>query len=69
MYIDPSAGGVLFQALLVVFGLISGSVLLFSSRIKMGVARFQRYLRERSSGGKEDWRKGSAIIAVDPHCQ
>jgi len=52
MYIDPSAGGVLFQGLLILFGLISGSVLLFSSRIKMGAARFRRYLRERSQKDK-----------------
>lgn len=50
MYIDPSTGGVLFQALIVIFGLISGSVLLFYGRIKMGIARFRRRLRERSAG-------------------
>jgi len=50
MYIDPNSGGMLFQALLVVFGVISGSILIFSSRIKMGFARLVRSLREKKSG-------------------
>ena len=49
MYIDPSSGGMLFQALLVVFGLISGSVLLFSSKIKMAFAKLMRNFREKSN--------------------
>ena len=48
MYIDPNSGGMLFQALLVVFGVISGSVLIFSSKIKMFFARMMRTLREKS---------------------
>ena len=48
MYIDPSAGGMIFQVLAVAFGVISGGVLLFSSRIKMGVATMRRRLRERN---------------------
>jgi hypothetical protein len=48
MYIDPSAGGMIFQVLAVLFGLISGGVLLFSSRIKMGVAKMRRRLREKN---------------------
>jgi hypothetical protein len=48
MYIDPNSGGMLFQALLVVFGVISGSVLIFSSKIKMGFARLMRTFREKS---------------------
>ncbi len=48
MYIDPSSGGMLFQALLVVFGVLSGTILLFSSRIKMGFARLMRTIREKS---------------------
>jgi len=50
MYIDPNTGGMLFQALLVVFGVISGTVLIFSSRIKMGIARMMRSFREKSKG-------------------
>jgi hypothetical protein len=48
MYIDPSAGGMIFQVLAVLFGYISGVVLLFSSRIKMGVEKMRRRLRERN---------------------
>jgi hypothetical protein len=54
MYIDPSSGGMLFQALLVVFGVISGTVLLFSSKIKMGFARFMRTIREKSSDDQSE---------------
>ena len=49
MYIDPNSGGMLFQALLVVFGVISGSILIFSSRIKMGIARLTRSFREKNN--------------------
>ena len=48
MYIDPNSGGMLFQALLVVFGVLSGTVLIFSSRIKMAFARLMRTFREKS---------------------
>ena len=51
MYIDPSAGGLIFQVLAVLFGFMSGAVLLFSSRIKMGVAKIRRRLRERKQEG------------------
>ena len=47
MYIDPSTGGMLFQIVAVLFGAISGIILLFSSKIKMGYRRFLRYIRER----------------------
>jgi hypothetical protein len=42
MYIDPTSGGLIFQILAVFFGLISGTVLIFSSRIKMGLAKLRR---------------------------
>ena len=45
MYIDPNSGGMLFQALLVVFGVLSGTILIFSSRIKMGFAKLMRKFR------------------------
>ena len=48
MYIDPNSGGMLFQVLLIFFGVISGSVLIFSSKIKMGFARLMRTFREKS---------------------
>jgi hypothetical protein len=49
MYIDPNSGGMLFQVLLVLFGVLSGSVLLFSSKIKMGIAKYRRMRREKSA--------------------
>ena len=52
MYIDPNTGGLLFQVLLVIFGVFSGVILLFSSKIKMGIARLRRNFRQKS--GAED---------------
>jgi hypothetical protein len=49
MYIDPSSGGMLFQVIAVIFGLISGMVLLFSNQIKSAYRRLLRYFRERST--------------------
>ncbi len=48
MYIDPSSGGMLFQILAVTFGLISGTVLMFSGRIKMAIAKFRRSMRKEN---------------------
>jgi hypothetical protein len=48
MYIDPNTGGLLFQILIVLFGVFSGTVLIFSSKIKMGIAKLRRKFRERS---------------------
>jgi hypothetical protein len=48
-YIDPSTGGMLFQALAVVFALISTVVLFFSGRIRMFFSRMRRSARERGS--------------------
>lgn len=45
MYIDPNTGGMLFQALAAMFGLISGAILLFSGKISMFVSRTLRFLR------------------------
>jgi uncharacterized membrane protein len=59
MYIDPNTGGMLFQALLVIFGILSGTVLIFSSRIKMGVAKLMRSFREKSKGVDETAEIGS----------
>ena len=53
MYIDPNTGGMLFQILAVVFGLVSGVVLFFSGRLKMAFARMMRYFRERKGGEPE----------------
>lgn len=48
MYIDPNTGGVLFQTLAVLFGVFSGVVLLFSSKIKMGINKLRRSMRKES---------------------
>jgi len=48
MYIDPNSGGMLFQILIVIFGVLSGTVLMFSSRIKMGIAKLRRTLRKKN---------------------
>ena len=46
MYIDPNTGGMLFQILAVLFGVFSGVILLFSSKIKMGIAKLRRKMRK-----------------------
>jgi len=43
-YIDPNTGGMLFQVLAVIFGVLSGIILIFSSRIKMLVFRILRLM-------------------------
>ena len=47
MYIDPNSGGLIFQVLVLMFGVISGAVLIFSSKIKMGISKIRRSIRER----------------------
>ena len=42
MYIDPNTGGMLFQVLAVVFALFSGVFLVFSSKIRAGIAKLRR---------------------------
>ncbi|MBI3164965.1 MAG: hypothetical protein IPG44_10545 [Anaerolineales bacterium] len=46
MYIDPGSGGMLFQILAVAFGVISGTVLMFSGKIKMTIAKWRRSMRK-----------------------
>ena len=46
MYIDPNTGGMLFTILAGLFGVLSGVVLLFSSKIKMGIAKLRRSMRK-----------------------
>ena len=45
-YIDPNTGGMLFQLLAAAFGILSGLVLIFSSRIKSAVYRVLRNIRK-----------------------
>lgn len=44
-YIDPNTGGMLFQILAVIFGVISGALLLFSGKIKEVYYRLKRRIR------------------------
>lgn len=46
MYIDPTTGGVLFQALAGVFIAASGVILVFSRRIREGIAKLRRKTRK-----------------------
>jgi hypothetical protein len=46
MYIDPNTGGVLFQALAAGLAVVSGILLVFSGRIRQGVARLRRRMRK-----------------------
>ncbi len=53
MYIDPNTGGMLFQVLAIMFGVISGAILTFSGKISMFVARTLRFLRGVKKGDKD----------------
>jgi hypothetical protein len=53
MYVDPNSGGMLFQILAVLFGVISGVILFFAGKIRMAVARFLRSFRKESEEEKE----------------
>lgn len=46
MYIDPNTGGVLFQALAALLAVASGVVLVFSGKIRQGLARWRRKMRK-----------------------
>jgi hypothetical protein len=48
MYIDPNTGGMLAGILISLFGVISGVILLFSSKIKMRIAKLRRSMRKES---------------------
>jgi LPXTG-motif cell wall-anchored protein len=45
MYIDPNTGGVLFQALAGALVAISGVLFVFSRKIREGIARLRRRIR------------------------
>jgi hypothetical protein len=47
-YIDPNTGGMLFQILAIMFGTISGLILLFSGKIKMWFYRARRSVKEEN---------------------
>jgi hypothetical protein len=48
-YIDPNTGGMLFQILAVLFGVISGALLLFSGKIKGYYYRLRRRMQDEAS--------------------
>jgi hypothetical protein len=49
-YIDPNTGGMLFQILAVLFGVISGALLLFSGRVKGYYYSIRRRMRGSDDG-------------------
>jgi hypothetical protein len=53
MYIDPNTGGMLFQVLAVLFGVISTALLLFSGRIRLAIAKIRRRVRENAASKPE----------------
>jgi hypothetical protein len=53
-YIDPNTGGMLFQLLAVLIGVISGVLLLFSNQVKKAFYRIKRSLRGSKSEQGED---------------
>jgi len=46
MYIDPNTGGILFQALAAGLAAVSGVLLIFSRRIREGIAKMRRGARK-----------------------
>lgn len=46
MYIDPNTGGMLFQFLAAAFVAVSGILLVFSGRIRQGIANMRRRMRK-----------------------
>ena len=48
-YIDPNTGGMLFQILAVLFGVISGALLLFSGKIKGYYYRLKRRVQSNDA--------------------
>jgi hypothetical protein len=53
-YIDPNTGGILFQILAVMIGVISGFLLLFSSQVKKAFYKIKRSLRGEKSEPSDD---------------
>jgi len=53
MYIDPSTGGVLFQALAGIFVALSGVLFVFSRKIREGIAKMRRRGRNEEEDPQE----------------
>lgn len=62
-YIDPNTGGMLFQILAVLFGVISGAFLLFSGKIKGYYYQLRRRMR---SSEPENSDKPEQAIDQEP---
>ena len=60
-YIDPNTGGMLFQILAVLFGVISGALLLFSGKLK----GFYYQLRRRMKGSEDVAPEGNRDLEED----
>ena len=55
MYIDPNTGGIVFQALAAAFVAVSGILMVFSGKIRQGIAKIRRSMRkDGGEGGSED---------------
>ena len=59
-YIDPNTGGMLFQILAVLFGVISGALLVFSGRIKGVYYRLKRKIMGSNENVIEETGRKSA---------
>jgi len=53
MYIDPNTGGILAQALIGIFAVLSGVVLVFSRNIREWFARMRRRGRKDEEDTKQ----------------
>ncbi|UCD97957.1 MAG: hypothetical protein JSV42_13465 [Chloroflexota bacterium] len=53
-YIDPNTGGMLFQILAVLFGVISGALLLFSGKVKGLYYRVKRRIQNPDSAAIDE---------------
>jgi hypothetical protein len=62
MYIDPNSGGMLFQVLAVLFAVFSGVIVLFSSKIRMAIARLSRSLREKTKGSGQEGHEEKELM-------
>jgi len=51
-YIDPNTGGMLFQLLATIFGVLTSVILIFSSHIKRFLNKVARNIRESHSTSK-----------------
>ena len=53
MYIDPNTGGIVFQVLAAAFVAISGVLMVFSGKIRQGIAKLRRSARKDKDAEQE----------------